>query len=133
MRKSTKKILTVLFLVFVISCYYQISSADEKRSRKIKVKSPWSDFNTMIKSMKLEDAVAYFANQLWSVFSPTFAGAFKAMGYFIYNIDTASNDAEEYYPTYWFDFLMIPTRKTYTDFFGYSSHSSAPYPQTHNP
>lgn len=74
--KTTKRILTVLFLVFLVSCYYQISHAGEKKGRKINVKSPWSDFQTMIGGFKMEDIVAYYGNLYWGVISPTISGLY---------------------------------------------------------
>ena len=85
MQKTTKRILTVLFLVFLVSCYYEISQAGEKKGRKINVKSPWSDFMTMITGFKYDDIVAYFANLYWGVISPTLAGLYRAVGYYLYD------------------------------------------------
>ena len=85
MQKTTKRILTVLFLVFLVSCYYEISNAGLKKGRKINVKSPFSDLNTALKSFKTEDLVACFANLYWGVIAPTFAGLYTAVGQFIYD------------------------------------------------
>eukprot|EP00347_Sterkiella_histriomuscorum_P018108 403346757 len=128
--KTSKRILTVVFLVILVSCYYEFSQAGEKKSRKINVKSPFSDFMNMIKGFKYDDVVAYFANLYWGILSPSIAGLFRAAGYYIYDQDPTAMDLEDYNPRYWFDFLMIPTRKQYTDFFGYSSHSTAAYTPT---
>ena len=108
MQKTTKRILTVLFLVFLVSCYYEISQAGLKKGRKINVKSPFSDLNNAFKTFKLDDFAVAFANLYWGVISPTFAGLFTALGEFIY---VSTKDASDYFgydAAYWFDFLMIP-------------------------
>jgi hypothetical protein len=75
----------------------------------------------MINGFAYQDIVAYFANLYWGIIGPAFAGIFRAMGYYIYDQDHTVMDYYGYNAAYWFDFLMIPMRKSYTDFFGYSS------------
>lgn len=129
-----KKILTVLLLILMVSAII-VATEETRRTRKINVKTPATDFKAMIKSLKYDDAAAFFGNFYWGLVSPLIAGFSNAFGYYIYNsqdaLTQAAFDTWGYTPAYWFDYLMVPVRETYTEFFGYQDHATAPYPLNH--
>ena len=81
-----RKLYLAAILVIILACYNSNVFADEKKaSRKINVKDPISDFNTMRAGFAYMDVVAFFCNNVWSMLSPMFAGFSKVLAQAIYD------------------------------------------------
>ena len=77
---KTTKILTVVLLVVLLSCYFQANAGFLKKGKKINVRSPVSEFFDIFTSFSMDNVKAFYANLYWGVLSPSLAGIYKAAG-----------------------------------------------------
>ncbi|CDW76638.1 UNKNOWN [Stylonychia lemnae] len=126
-----KKLYLLAVLVIILASQCQVeANLKEKLAKKIRVRDPVTDFNTMLAGFKYQDIVAFFSNFYWSALSPVLAGLNSVIAQAIYDQDPAAMTLANKGVNYWYDSFMIPMKLSYTTFFGYESHSTAPYPPT---
>ena len=74
-----KKLYTLALIVMMFSVFFAGSKRD-LNMRKMKVKSPYTDFTDMFKSFDINNFKAFVSNYYWTLISPTIAGLASGFG-----------------------------------------------------